>query len=74
MMPVIYRAYRSLLGIQVTLHYDARRGNIVMPPGRLELMSIRLQMEQQQQLGAVAAAVLIRRRNGWTYAWAAARL
>ena len=48
-------------GVQVTPHTtpDAMVG-VTVPPRNVELMLVRLQVEQQQ-LGAVAAAVLLRR-------------
>ena len=35
----------------------------LVPPRRLELMLLHLRLQQRQQLGAVPAATLLRRRN-----------
>ena len=50
-------------GVRLTPHTtpDAMAG-VPVPPRNVEMMLVRLQVEQQQQLGDVAAAVLLRRR------------
>uniref|UniRef100_UPI00358E636F putative nuclease HARBI1 n=1 Tax=Myxine glutinosa TaxID=7769 RepID=UPI00358E636F len=79
-VPPVFSLQTSIFGVasrvQVTLHYDTRREHIAMagvplPLRRLEVMLARLQMEQQKQLGAVAAAVLRRRnqRQYWVRPW-----